>query len=145
LGALLTAVVCIRFPPKKNAGKTLLVSVFGFGICIIVFALSTHIALSCAALFASGVLDGLSVVIRKSILRLYSPDHMRGRVAAVSSIFIGASNELGELESGVAAHYLGLVRSVWLGGIATLAVVTGVGYVGKELRQFDMNDKKRAN
>jgi hypothetical protein len=66
-------------------------------------------------------------------------------VAAVSSIFIGASNELGELESGVAAHYLGLVRSVWLGGIATLAVVTGVGYVGKELRQFDMNDKKRAN
>ncbi len=144
LGALLTAVVCIRFPPRKNAGKILLVSVFGFGICIIVFALSTNIALSCAALFASGVLDGLSVVIRKSILRLYSPDHMRGRVAAVSSIFIGASNELGELESGVAAHYLGLVRSVWLGGIATLAVVTGVGYIGKELRAFDMNEKKKA-
>jgi MFS family permease len=141
-GALVTAIVCMRFPPRANAGIKLLVSVFGFGICMIVFALSTNIVLSCVALFGSGLLDGLSVVIRKSILRLYSPDHMRGRVAAVSSIFIGASNELGELESGIAAHYLGLVRSVWLGGIATLAVVSGVAFVGKELRKFEMKARE---
>ena len=110
---------------------------------MIVFALSTNLALSLMALFVAGMLDGLSVVIRKAILRLYSPDHMRGRVAAVSSIFVGASNELGELESGLAAHYLGLVRSVWMGGIATLAVVSGVTFVGRELRKFDM--KKEAN
>lgn len=142
LGAMVSAMLCMRFPLRANAGKKLLASVFGFGICIIVFALSTSIVLSCLALFASGILDGISVVIRKSILRLYSPDHMRGRVAAVSSIFIGASNELGELESGVAAHYLGLVRSVWIGGIATLAIVGGVAFVGKELREFEMDTDK---
>ncbi len=139
LGAWVTAVVCMRYPPKHRAGHKLLWSVFGFGISMILFAVSTNIYLSCIALFASGVLDGLSVVIRKSILRLYSPDHMRGRVAAVSSIFIGASNELGELESGLAAYYLGLVRSVCLGGLATLSIVAGVGLFGKELREFDLN------
>lgn len=138
LGALTTAILCIWYPPRARAGHKLLASVFGFGISMIVFALSTHVVLSCVALFVSGLLDGLSVVIRKSILRLYSPNHMRGRVAAVSSIFVGASNELGELESGIAAHYLGLVRSVWLGGIATLLIVGGVTLGGKELRQFDM-------
>ena len=142
-GALVTAFLCIRYPPHAKAGIKLLASVFGFGVCMIVFALSTNLALSLMALFVAGMLDGLSVVIRKAILRLYSPDHMRGRVAAVSSIFVGASNELGELESGLAAHYLGLVRSVWIGGIATLAVVSGVTFVGRELRKFDM--KKEAN
>ena len=142
-GALVTAFLCIRYPPHAKAGIKLLASVFGFGVCMIVFALSTNLQLSLMALFVAGMLDGLSVVIRKAILRLYSPDHMRGRVAAVSSIFVGASNELGELESGLAAHYLGLVRSVWMGGIATLAVVSGVTFVGRELRKFDM--KKEAN
>jgi MFS family permease len=137
-GALLCALVCIRFPPRGRAGRVLLVSVFGFGVCMIVFALSTNFYLSCLALFLSGVLDGVSVVIRKSILRLYSPDHMRGRIAAVNSIFIGASNELGELESGVAAHLLGLVPSVWIGGVATLTIVLGVAIFGGELRRFDL-------
>jgi MFS family permease len=105
---------------------------------MIVFALSTNFWLSCMALFLSGVLDGVSIVIRKSILRLYSPDHMRGRVAAVNSVFIGASNELGELESGIAAHYLGLVPSVWIGGLATLAVAACVALFGKEVRRFEM-------
>ena len=143
-GALVTAFLCMRYPPKAKAGIKLLTSVFGFGICMIVFALSTNLALSMVALFAAGMLDGLSVVIRKAILRLYSPDHMRGRVAAVSSIFVGASNELGELESGLAAHYLGLVRSVWIGGIATLAVVSGVTLVGRELREFDMEKESQS-
>lgn len=144
-GALVTASLCIRYPPKAKAGIKLLTSVFGFGICMIVFALSTNFVLSVIALFAAGMLDGLSVVIRKAILRLYSPDHMRGRVAAVSSIFVGASNELGELESGLAAHYLGLVRSVWIGGIATLAVVSGVTLVGRELREFDMEKESKSH
>jgi MFS family permease len=105
---------------------------------MIVFALSRSLILSVIALFLSGVLDGVSVVIRKSILRLYSPDGMRGRIAAVNSVFIGASNELGELESGLAAHWLGLVPSVFLGGIATLCIVVAVSLFGKEVRQFDM-------
>jgi MFS family permease len=138
LGALVCAIACIRFPPRAHAGKILLVSIFGFGLCMIVFALSQSLILSVIALFLSGVLDGVSVVIRKSILRLYSPDGMRGRIAAVNSVFIGASNELGELESGLAAHWLGLVPSVFLGGIATLCIVVTVSLFGKEVRQFDM-------
>jgi len=138
LGALFCALLCIRFPPRAHAGKILLCSIFGFGLCMIVFALSRNFYLSCAALFLSGVLDGVSVVIRKSILRLYSPDHMRGRIAAVNSVFIGASNELGELESGVAAHLLGLVPSVWLGGLTTLVIVVTVAIFGKEVRDFDL-------
>jgi len=141
LGALICAIICIRFPPRAHAGKILLASVFGFGLCMIVFALSKNLALSVVALFFSGVLDGVSVVIRKSILRLYSPEGMRGRIAAVNSIFIGASNELGELESGLAAHWLGLVRSVVLGGIATLCIVLGVTIFGKEVREFDMRSE----
>ncbi len=109
---------------------------------MIVFALSTSLVLSCIALFTSGLLDGISVVIRKSILRLYSPNHMRGRIAAVSSIFIGASNELGELESGIAAHYLGLVRSVWMGGLLTLTVVTAIAIKSRELRALDLRELK---
>lgn len=138
LGALVCAIFCVRFPPRAAAGRVLLACVFGFGISMIVFALSKNFYLSCTALFMSGVLDGVSVVIRKSILRLYSPDHMRGRIAAVNSIFIGASNELGELESGVAAHFLGLVPSVFAGGVATLIIVTVVALFGGELRRFDM-------
>jgi len=77
-------------------------------------------------------------VIRKTILRLYSPDHMRGRVAAVNSVFIGASNELGELESGLAAHYLGLVPSVFIGGLVTLGVVVSVAVFGREIKGLDL-------
>jgi len=138
IGALLSSLVCTVYPPKKYAGPTLLCSVFGFGICMIVFALSTSLLLSCIALFFSGLLDGVSVVIRKSIMRLYSPDHMRGRVAAVASIFIGTSNEIGELESGVAAHYFGLVRSVWLGGVVTLLVVAAITIKSPQLRRLDL-------
>lgn len=141
LGALICAILCIRFPPRAHAGKILLASIFGFGLCMIVFALSRNLVLSVVALFFSGVLDGVSVVIRKSILRLYSPEAMRGRIAAVNSVFIGASNELGELESGLAAHWLGLVPSVFIGGIATLCIVLSVAIFGKEVREFDMRSQ----
>jgi MFS family permease len=113
--------------------------VTGFGVAMIVFALSSSLYLSLAALFASGVFDGISVIIRRSILRLMSPEHLRGRIAAVSMIFIGSSNELGALESGVAAHFLGTRRSVWLGGLATLAIVATAAVLAPKLRRLSLD------
>ena len=94
--------------------------------------------LSLVALFFSGAFDGISMVIRKSIVRAMAPEHMRGRVAAVSSVFIGASNELGAFESGFAAKLLGTVRSVWLGGVVTLVVVTGAAALAPRLRRLNL-------
>jgi len=122
-GALVTMLLATRHPPIRHAGRNLLVAVGGFGIAMIVFALSTNFWLSLGALAAAGVCDGISVVIRRSIVRLLSPKHLRGRIAAVGMVFIGASNELGALESGLAAGWLGTVRSVWAGGLLTLLIV----------------------
>ncbi|HWA98413.1 MAG TPA: MFS transporter [Pirellulales bacterium] len=143
-GALLTMLWATRRPPVKHAGRNLFLAVAGFGVAMIVFALSTSFWLSMVALFASGVFDGVSVVIRRSILRLLSPEHLRGRIAAVSMIFIGSSNELGALESGVAASLLGTVRSVWLGGIVTLVVVAGAAILAPKLRQLSLDPKVAA-
>jgi len=101
-----------RFPIHKHAGKKLLWAVFGFGICIIVFGLSTFFWLSVFALFMSGALDGISMVIRQTILQLKTPDNMRGRVASVNSMFVGSSNELGAFESGAPAKLMGTVTVV---------------------------------
>ena len=122
-GALVTMLFATRHPPLRHAGRNLLVAVGGFGIAMIVFALSTNFWLSLVALAVAGVCDGVSVVIRRSIVRLLSPKHLRGRIAAVGMVFIGASNELGALESGLAAGWLGTVRSVWAGGLLTLLIV----------------------
>jgi MFS family permease len=109
VGALLTMFVSTHLPFYKNAGIKLLAAIFGFGVCIIVFGLSTWFWLSVFALFMSGVTDGFSVVIRQTILQLKTPDSMRGRVAAVNSIFVGSSNELGAFESGLTAKLMGTV------------------------------------
>ncbi|MCI0360499.1 MAG: MFS transporter [Planctomycetaceae bacterium] len=122
-GALVTMLYATRQPPLRHAGRNLLVAVGGFGIAMIVFALSKNFWLSLAALAVAGICDGVSVVIRRSIVRLLSPKHLRGRIAAVGMVFIGASNELGALESGLAAGWLGTVRSVWAGGLLTLLIV----------------------
>jgi len=122
-GALVTMLLATRHPPIRHAGRNLLVAVGGFGLAMIVFALSTNFWLSLLALAAAGVCDGISVVIRRSIVRLLSPKHLRGRIAAVGMVFIGASNELGALESGLAAGWFGTVRSVWAGGVLTLLIV----------------------
>jgi MFS family permease len=106
---------------------------------MIVFALSSNLYVSLVALFFSGVFDGISIVIRRAIVRLLSPDHLRGRIAAVSMVFIGSSNELGALESGVAAGMLGTRRAVWLGGAVTLAVVALTGIFAPKLRQLDLS------
>lgn len=123
IGAIGTLLVISIKPISKQQGKVLLYAVAGFGTCIIVFGLSKNLWLSLSALFVSGIFDGISVVVRSTILQLYVPDEMRGRVSSVNSIFINSSNELGQFESGVAARLLGTVPSVVFGGAVTLVVV----------------------
>lgn len=139
VGALLSMLWATRHPPTKSAGKILLAVVAGFGVSIIVFALSRNLLLSLFALAMSGMFDGVSVVIRETILRLYSPENLRGRIAAVSWIFIGSSNEIGAFESGVAASLLGAVPAVWLGGIVTLLVVAVTALLAPRLRDMDLD------
>ncbi|HZQ06346.1 MAG TPA: MFS transporter [Anaerolineae bacterium] len=138
-GALLSFLWATRHPPVKNAGKILLTVVAGFGVSIIVFALSTNFYLSLVALMASGMFDGISMVIRETILRLMSPEALRGRIASVSWIFIGSSNEIGAFESGVAASVLGTVPAVWIGGVVTLLVVGITAVFAPRLRELDLD------
>ncbi|GGX79894.1 MFS transporter [Massilia dura] len=123
VGALLVSLYLARHPIRANVGRLMFASVALYGVATIVFALSTSFALSMAALACSGAFDMVSVVIRQSLVQLETPDEMRGRVSAVNSIFIGASNQLGEFESGLTAGWLGAVPSVLLGGIGTIAIV----------------------
>ena len=139
VGALLVMLVATRRPPSRNAGPILLVSVAGFGVSMIVFGLSTTFVLSLAALFVSGVTDGVSMVIRMSIVRVFSPERIRARVASVNWIFIGASNELGAFESGIAARLFGAVPSVVAGGLLTLGVVGFVAATVPALRRLDLD------
>ncbi len=138
VGALLAMLLTARIAPRRRAGPLLLVSVAGFGVSMLVFGLSTSFLLSLAALFVSGFTDGVSVVIRAIILRVESPEAMRGRIASVNYLFIGASNELGALESGVAATLFGVVPSIVGGGIVTLGIVAVVALFLPELRRLDL-------
>jgi len=123
IGAVLMSILLAAKPVRKNAGKKLFFSIGIFGLCIIGFAYSTNYYLSFFMLFLAGAFDEISVIIRTTIVQMYSPENMRGRVEAISKIFIGSSNELGAFESGVAARAFGLVNSIVLGGCVTLAVV----------------------
>jgi MFS family permease len=138
LGAFITMFISAYVPLNKNAGMKLLFSIFAFGICIIVFGISTLFWLSVIALFLSGVVDGISVVIRQTILQLKTPDHMRGRVSAVNSIFVGSSNELGAFESGLTAKLMGTVTSVVFGGTMTLIIVVFTGLASPTFRKLDL-------
>ena len=122
VGALVMSLVLTRWPIARGAGRLLFAGVACFGLATLVFALSRNFILSFVALWASGAADMISVVIRQSLVQLETPDAMRGRVSAVNSIFIGASNQLGEFESGATAALLGPVGSVVLGGLGTLLV-----------------------
>ena len=138
VGALLTMFISAYVPLYKNAGMKLLIAIFAFGICIIIFGISTIFWISVIALFLSGVADGISVVIRQTILQLKTPDSMRGRVAAVNSIFVGSSNELGAFESGLTAKLMGTVTSVVFGGSMTLLVVLFTGIKSPTFRKLDL-------
>jgi MFS family permease len=138
VGALGVMLLASRRPPSRRAGPVFMIAVAGFGVSMIVFGLSTVFWLSMAALFVAGVTDGISVVIRSAILRVLSPERLRGRVASVNWIFIGASNELGAFESGVAARLFGTVPSVVAGGFVTLAVVSLTAYLVPSLRRLDL-------
>jgi MFS family permease len=126
LGSVLMLILMARFSPMEYAWRNLLIAVTGFGISILVFAVSPWMALSVAALFLSGVFDSISVVIRATILQIMTPDEMRGRVMAVNGMFLAASNELGAFESGFAAKLIGTVPSAIFGGVVTLLIVTWV-------------------
>ncbi len=115
--------------------------VAGFGVATIFFALSTTMWLSLVALAAAGMFDGVSMVIRNTTLRMLSPEHLRGRIAAVNWIFIGSSNELGAFESGVAATLFGVVPAVLLGGLATLVVVGAAAVLAPQLRTLDLDPR----
>jgi MFS family permease len=138
VGAFITMLVSAYVPLYKKAGMKLLAAIFVFGLSIILFGVSTIFWVSVIALFLSGLADGISVVIRQTILQLKTPDHMRGRVAAVNSIFVGSSNELGAFESGLTARLMGTVVSVVFGGSMTLLTVLGFGLKSPTFRNLDL-------
>ena len=137
-GAVIMSMFLAYYPPLKKTGYTLLAGITGFGVCIILFAVSRNFWLSLMVLMMSGMFDNISVIIRGTILQLYTPDAMRGRVASVNSIFIGSSNELGSFESGLAARLLGLVPSVVFGGGMTLLVVFITARFAPKLRKMEL-------
>ncbi|MEO7911010.1 MAG: MFS transporter [Roseiflexaceae bacterium] len=139
-GAVLAALTIAYLPPFKNAGRTLLLVVGGFGLATIVFGLSRSFALSLLMLAALGALDNISVVIRSTLLLTRTPDAMRGRVNAVHFVFIGISNELGAFESGIAAALLGTVGAVAAGGVGTVLVVALVALIWPEVRRLGRLD-----
>jgi MFS family permease len=141
LGVLLVMLWATRRPPTHNAGRNLLIVVALFGVSFIVFALSTNFWLSMLALFFTGMFDGVSMIIRGVIVRVMSPEAMRGRISAVTWMFIGASNEVGAFESGVAARLLGTAPSVFWGGVVTLLVVAVVAATMPELRKLKLGEE----
>ncbi|MEL4892857.1 MFS transporter [Xanthomonas protegens] len=140
LGSILVGVWLARHPLQRNAGRVLLLAVAGFGLCTIAFGLSRHFWLSAAILLAYGMCDGVSVIVRQTILQLATPDAMRGRVSSINGIFIGSSNELGAFYDGVMARLIGLVPAVVLGGCVTLGVVGVTSWKAPKLRNLDLRD-----
>ncbi len=137
IGSMTTILTLTLRPLHRRQGFLLMVAVAGFGACIILFGLSRWYLLSFLALLGSGLLDGISVVIRQTILQLKTPDAMRGRVSAVNSMFINSSNELGQFESGVMARLMGVVPSVVFGGCMTIGVVIATWFKAPSLRKME--------
>ena len=143
MGAAVVALWFAFRPLQNNVGIKMLGAVVGFGLATVVFGLSKSMAISLVALIALGAFDMLSVYVRSSLVQLYTPDDMRGRVSAVSGLAISSSNELGEVQSGLAAAALGPVGAVVFGGIAAMGIAVGWAYLFPELRRartFDPPD-----
>lgn len=145
IGALLTLSILAFLPLRTHPGKKLFAAVTGFALCIIGFGLSTNFLLSFFMLLFSGMFDAVSVVVRSTILQLVTPDEMRGRVASVNTMFVSSSNELGDFESGVMAHWLGTVRAVVVGGCITLGVVAVTFMSAPQLRRFGFEEEENKN
>jgi MFS family permease len=138
VGSVLMLAILNYLPVKRRAGRKLLAAVAGFGLATIGFAYSTHFILSVGLLFATGAFDAVSVILRSNLLHLHTPEHIKGRVSAVNSIFIGSSNEIGAFESGLAAKLLGTQASVAFGGLMTLVVVGITAWKAKALRRLEL-------
>jgi hypothetical protein len=137
LGALAVSLWLSLRPLERRAGRTMLLCVGGFGAATVVFGVSRNLALSCVALVVIGATDMVSVVVRQSVLQLATPAEMRGRVSSVNWLFLGASNELGEYESGLTAHWWGAVRAVVIGGVASMAITGAWALLFPALRKAD--------
>jgi MFS family permease len=135
VGAALMAVALAHRPLRGSAGTALLWSVAGFGVCTIIFGISTSLIVSLISLVLLGAADMISVIIRATLTQLRTPDEMRGRVTAVDMVFIGTSNEFGQFESGVTAQWFGAVPAVILGGVGTLLVIALWAWIFPELRK----------
>ncbi|MCX0332668.1 MFS transporter [Acinetobacter radioresistens] len=138
IGALVTMIALTKFPPTQHAWRNMLLAVAGFGIFTLLFAFSDHVWLSLFALAMTGACDSISVVIRQTILQIFPPENMRGRVAAVNGMFVSSSNELGAFESGLAAKYMGTVMATVFGGCITMAVVVVSWAKTKDLFGIDI-------
>jgi MFS family permease len=145
VGALGTLLYATKHPPIAKAGRNLLLTVAGWALSILIFGFSKNFLLSLAALALSGAFDGISVIIRRSMVRLLSPDDMRGRISAVSWVFVCSSNELGAFESGMVAAWLGAIPCVAVGGVMTLGVVGLTAWLAPQLRRlrFDPHTMER--
>lgn len=139
-GSILISLWLTRVPLERNSGKIMMLSVGGFGAATIAFGLSDSLWLAAACLFFTGLFDGVSVVLRHTILQLVTPQKMQGRVSAINGVFIGSSNELGALESGLAANVLGLAPSIIFGGCMTLVVVAISWFSAPQLRRLHVGD-----
>jgi MFS family permease len=137
MGAVGMAIVLAHWPLRRHAGAAMLCCVFGFGVFTVVFGLSRSPALSLAALVLMGACDMVSVIVRHTLVQLATPDEMRGRVSAVNMVFIGASNEVGQFESGITAHWFGTVPAVVIGGIGTMLIVALWAWLFPGLRRVD--------
>ncbi len=140
VGAVLMSIVVAHWPLRKRAGTAMLWCVFGFGVATVIFGISHTFALSLVMLFLIGATDTVSVIVRSTMTQLGTPDEMRGRVSAVNMVFIGASNEIGQLESGLTAQWFGTVPAVVLGGIGTMIVVGLWAWLFPSLRKLDRLD-----
>ncbi len=145
IGALITMALLAFLPLRTNPGRKLFFCVGGFAVSIIIFGISKNFYLSMFMLLLSGMFDAVSVVIRSTILQLVTPDAMRGRVSAVNTMFVSSSNELGDFESGVMAHWLGTVRAVVTGGCITLGVVIYTYFRAPQLRHFSFEHTRKEN
>jgi MFS family permease len=137
LGALTMSIVVAHWPLRRRAGAVMLWCVFGFGVFTVMFGVSRSLVLSLALLFLIGMADTISVIVRSTMIQLSTPDEMRGRVSAVNMVFVGASNEIGQFESGLTAQWFGAVPAVVLGGVGTMLIVLAWSWMFPALRRLD--------